>query len=151
MTPKQFDLAMTQLTMSEGNRQAAHLFFVEGKTVVQMQNQHGVSASRLSKILKRVVSNYEKQLDAHDLVSSEYMLDAATAKLVREIETSQVNQAQIKPYSGSTATKKKAKTKLSHAPVKKADGKAKEKAIEKGKAKIKRKAVNKKATKKTKK
>lgn len=147
MTTQQFDLAMTQLTMSEDNRQVAYLFFVENKTVVQMDKQHGVSASRLSKVLKRVISNYEKQLNSHGLVSEEYLLDAATAKLVRDIEATTVGEAKIKPYYQSAAAKNKAKKNLDQRPAKKAGKKSTRAAIGKTNKKATAKSITKATTK----
>ena len=63
------------------------------------------------------------------MVSVEYMLDAATAKLVREIEATKVNEAQIKPYYQSTTAKSKAKKNLDQRPAKKASVKAKSKKV----------------------
>ena len=75
-----------------------------------------MSASRLSKILKRVIANYDKQIEALGLITGEYMLDAQTAKLVRELETAKVSEAKIKADAASKKRKKPASKK---APAKK--------------------------------
>ena len=111
LTDAQFELAITDLRMSKANIEVARKFFVEGMTSSELQKQVDVSASRLSKIVSRVTDNYQKQLDALNLVSAEYTLDKATAKLVRELEASKISEAKLKAYvtakkPGRKATKK---------------------------------------------
>lgn len=99
MNEAQFELAVTSLRMSTDNIEIARLFLVEGKTALQLSEEQGVSASRLSKILKRVSENYESQLSTLGLVRGEYMLDKKTAKLVRELEASKISEAKLKHYA----------------------------------------------------
>ena len=39
LTPSQFELAMTKLTMSADNREVAHKFLVDGKTAKQLHQE----------------------------------------------------------------------------------------------------------------
>jgi len=113
LTNAQFEIAITELRMSKSNIAVAQQFFVDGKTASELQKEEGVSPSRLSKIVSRVTANYQKQLDLLNLVSAEYTLDKATAKLVRELEASKISEAKFKAYltSGKPAKKSAAKSK----------------------------------------
>ncbi len=113
MTDMQFDMAMTNLTMSADNRKVAHRFLVLGKTTHEL-GEEGVSPSRLSKVLSRVFANFDVQLDALELVSGHYTLDLKTAKLVRELEASKISEAKLRastPAKRTRKTKKKTKAK----------------------------------------
>lgn len=96
MNNAQFDIAVMALRMSVDNIEVARLFLVDGNTVEEMQKHYGVSPSRLSKVLKRVSQNYADQLDKLGLVKGEYALDKKTARLVRELESSKINEAKMK-------------------------------------------------------
>lgn len=113
LTNAQFEIAITDLRMSRSNVAVARQFFVDGKTASELQKEEGVSPSRLSKIVSRVTANYQKQLDVLNLVSAEYTLDKATAKLVRELEASKISEAKLKAYltSGKPARKPAARAK----------------------------------------
>ena len=113
MNETQFDLAVTALRMSADNIEVARLFLVEGKTAQQLNDDYSVSASRLSKVLKRVSENYEKQLNTLGLVNAQYTLDKKTARLVRELEASKINEAKMRTYvvDKKSAKKKKAAAK----------------------------------------
>ncbi len=99
LSETQFDLAINQLRMSEDNIKAARLYFVEGEDPKNLHTQYGISPSRLSKILKRVAQNYDKQLAMMNLVSAEYTLDPETAKLVRKLELTKVNEAKVRLHN----------------------------------------------------
>ena len=95
MTQAQFDVSMTDLTMSAENRKVARQFLVDGMTA-QALKQEGVSPSRLSKIVTRVIENFNKQLVVLGLVGGHYILDEQTAQLVDALETSKVSEAKYK-------------------------------------------------------
>lgn len=92
MTQTQFDVSMIDLTMSVENRKVAHQFLVEGMTTAELKDS-GISPSRLSKVVARVVENFNKQLNVLDLVGGHYILDQQTAQLVGEMEMAKVNEA----------------------------------------------------------
>ncbi|MDG2035044.1 MAG: TrfB-related DNA-binding protein [Pseudomonadales bacterium] len=92
MTQTQFDVSMIDLTMSVENRKVAHQFLVEGLTTAELKSS-GISLSRLSKVVARVVENFNKQLNVLGLVGGHYILDQQTAQLVGEMEMAKVNEA----------------------------------------------------------
>lgn len=92
MTQTQFDVSMIDLTMSVENRKVAHQFLVEGMTTAELK-ACGISPSRLSKVVARVVENFNKQLNVLGLIGGHYILDQQTAQLVGEMEMAKVNEA----------------------------------------------------------
>ena len=110
MTSAQFELAISGLRMSADNQGVARQFLVEGVTAAQLR-EAGVSASRLSKVLGRVFENFDRQLQARDLVNETYTLDRQTAALVRELETAQLAQhvPEVSRSTRKAATPRKAK------------------------------------------
>ena len=95
MTQTQFDVSMIDLTMSAENREVARQFLVDGMTTTEMK-AIGVSPSRLSKVVARVIENFNKQLSILGLVGGHYVLDEKTAQLVGEIESAKVCEAKYK-------------------------------------------------------
>ena len=95
MTEAQFDVSMINLTMTAENRAVVRKFLVDGMTTAELEAE-GVSPSRLSKIVARVVANFHAQLKELDLVSGQYVLDSKTAELVHELEDAKVSEAQLK-------------------------------------------------------
>lgn len=106
MTETQFDVSMIDLTMSAENRQVARQFLVDGQTTAELQ-ELGISPSRLSKVVARVIANFNTQLESLELVSGQYILDRKTAKLVEEIEQAKVSEAQLRHQAGSTGRGKR--------------------------------------------
>ena len=127
MTETQFEVSMIDLTMSAENRAVARKFLVDGKTTAELKAE-GVSPSRLSKIIARVIANFSKQIDALELVSGQYILDAKTAALVHEIEQSKVSEAQLKRQVAASSKRARAKSKPDVKTVAGTDAKAVEKA-----------------------
>ena len=113
MTQTQFDVSMIDLTMSAENREVARQFLVEGMTTTEMKAE-GVSPSRLSKVVARVIENFNKQLSVLGLVGGHYILDEKTAQLVAEMELAKVSEAKYK-LSLAAVKAKQAKTKASKA------------------------------------
>ena len=95
MTQTQFDVSMIDLTMSAENREVARQFLVDGMTTTEMK-AIGISPSRLSKVVARVIENFNKQLSILGLVGGHYILDEQTAQLVGEIESAKVIEAKYK-------------------------------------------------------
>ena len=95
MTQTQFDVSMINLTMSAENREVARQFLVDGMTTTEMKAE-GVSPSRLSKVVARVIENFNKQLGVLGLVGGHYILDEKTAQLVGEMESAKVSEAKYK-------------------------------------------------------
>jgi len=95
MTQTQFDVSMIDLTMSAENRKVARQFLVDGMTATEMKAE-GVSPSRLSKVVARVIENFNKQLSVLGLVGAHYILDEKTAQLVGEMESAKVNEAKYR-------------------------------------------------------
>ena len=95
MTQAQFDVSMIDLTMSAENRKVARQFLVDGMTT-QALKQGGVSPSRLSKVVARVIENFNKQLMVLGLVGGHYILDEKTAQLVDALESAKVSEAKYK-------------------------------------------------------
>lgn len=95
MTEAQFDVSMINLTMTAENRAVVRKFLVDGMTTTELEAE-GVSPSRLSKIVARVVANFHAQLKELDLVSGQYVLDSKSAQLVHELEDAKVSEAQLK-------------------------------------------------------
>ena len=108
MTQTQFDVSMIDLTMSAENRKVAKHFLVDGLTTTEMKKM-GVSPSRLSKVVARVIENFNKQLTLLGLVGGHYILDEKTAQLVGEMESAKVAEAQYKLLLDKAETKSRAK------------------------------------------
>ncbi len=108
MTQTQFDVSMIDLTMSAENRKVAKHFLVDGLTTTEMKKM-GVSPSRLSKVVARVIENFNKQLTLLGLVGGHYILDEKTAQLVGEMESAKVAEAQYKLLLDEAETKSRAK------------------------------------------
>ena len=108
MTQAQFDVSMIDLTMSAENRKVARHFLVDGMTTRELK-QGGVSPSRLSKVVARVIENFNKQLKVLGLVGGHYILDEKTAQLVGAMESAKVSEAKYK-LSLATAKKKGVKS-----------------------------------------
>ena len=129
MTETQFDVSMIDLTMSAENRQVARQFLVDGQTTAELQEQ-GISASRLSKVVARVIANFNAQLDSLELVSGQYILDSKTAQLVQEIEQAKVSEAQLKHQVGSAVRgRRKAKSNAKKVAVDTGNTDSSEKAV----------------------
>lgn len=116
MTETQFDVSMIDLTMSAENRQVARQFLVDGQTTAELQ-EHGISPSRLSKVVARVIANFNTQLESLELVSGQYVLDRKTAKLVEEIEQAKVSEAQLRHQVGNSSRAKRKVKKKPAIPV----------------------------------
>ena len=95
MTKTQFDVSMIDLTMSVENRKVARHFLVDGMTTRELK-QGGVSPSRLSKVVARVIENFNKQLMVLGLVGGHYILDEKTAQLVDALESAKISEAKYK-------------------------------------------------------
>lgn len=95
MTQAQFDVSMIDLTMSAENRKVARRFLVDGITTRELKRE-GISPSRLSKVVARVIENFNKQLTVLGLVGGHYILDEKTAQLVDALESAKVNEAKYK-------------------------------------------------------
>ena len=108
MTKTQFDVSMIDLTMSVENRKVARHFLVDGMTTRELK-QGGVSPSRLSKVVARVIENFNKQLKGLGLVGGHYILDEKTAQLVGAMESAKVSEAKYQ-LSLSNTKKKSAKS-----------------------------------------
>ncbi len=108
MTQTQFDVSMIDLTMSAENRKVAKHFLVDGLTTTEMKKM-GVSPSRLSKVVARVIENFNKQLTLLGLVGGHYILDEKTAQLVGEMESAKVAEAQYKLLLDEAEAKSRAK------------------------------------------
>ena len=108
MTKAQFDVSMIDLTMSVENRKVARHFLVDGMTTRELK-QGGVSPSRLSKVVARVIENFNKQLNVLGLVGGHYILDEKTAQLVEAMESAKVSEAKYQ-LSLSNSKKKSAKS-----------------------------------------
>ena len=108
MTKTQFDVSMIDLTMSVENRKVARHFLVDGMTTRELK-QGGVSPSRLSKVVARVIENFNKQLNVLGLVGGHYILDEKTAQLVEAMESAKVSEAKYQ-LSLSNSKKKSAKS-----------------------------------------
>ena len=104
MTQAQFDVSMIDLTMSAENRKVARQFLVDGMTT-QALKQGGVSPSRLSKVVARVIENFNKQLMVLGLVGGHYILDEKTAQLVGAMETAKVSEAKYQLCLSNTKKK----------------------------------------------
>lgn len=104
MTETQFDVSMIDLTMSAENREVARQFLVDGMTTTEMKAE-GVSPSRLSKVVARVIENFNKQLSVLGLVGAHYILDEKTAQLVDALESAKVNEAKYKLSLSNTKKK----------------------------------------------
>jgi len=103
MTKTQFDVSMIDLTMSAENRKVARHFLVDGMTTRELKHG-GVSPSRLSKVVARVIENFNKQLKVLGLVGGHYILDEKTAQLVGAMESAKVSEAK---YQLSLSNSKK--------------------------------------------
>ena len=108
MTQTQFDVSMIDLTMSAENRKVARHFLVDGMTTRELK-RGGVSPSRLSKVVARVIENFNKQLNVLGLVGGHYILDEKTAQLVEAMESAKVSEAKYQ-LSLSNSKKKSAKS-----------------------------------------
>lgn len=104
MTQAQFDVSMIDLTMSAENRKVARHFLVDGITTREMK-QRGVSPSRLSKVVARVIENFNKQLIVLGMVGGHYILDEKTAQLVGAMESAQISEAKCKLSLSNTKKK----------------------------------------------
>ena len=115
MTQTQFDVSMMDLTMSAENRKVARQFLVDGMTTAEMKRK-GVSPSRLSKVVARVIENFNKQLTVLGLVGGHYILDEKTAQLVGAMESAKVSEAQYK-LSLSNVRKRSGKSRSTSSKV----------------------------------
>ena len=103
LTETQFDVSMVDLTMSSDNRAIARRFLVDGATTAELKKA-GVSPSRLSKVVARVITNFHKQIESLDLVSGHYVLDAKTAELVQALEIGFIGQLSTRHVAAITFT-----------------------------------------------
>ncbi len=107
LTETQFDVSMIDLTMSADNRAIARRFLVDGVTTAELKKA-GVSPSRLSKVVGRVITNFHKQIESLDLVSGHYILDAKTSELIQQLEIAKVGEAQLRQQVKTPAGRRRA-------------------------------------------
>lgn len=107
LTETQFDVSMIDLTMSADNRAIARRFLVDGATTAELKKA-GVSPSRLSKVVGRVITNFHKQIESLDLVSGHYILDAKTSELIQQLEIAKVGEAQLRQQVKTPAGRRRA-------------------------------------------
>lgn len=106
LTESQFDVSMVDLTMTADNRAIAKRFLVDGESTADLKAS-GVSPSRLSKVVSRVIENFHQQVEALGLVSGHFVLDARTAALVQELELAKVAEARLKTQVKTPAKKRR--------------------------------------------
>jgi hypothetical protein len=86
MKDRHFELATRNLTINPRNREAVRRVMVDGEQIVQVAESVGMHHTQLGKQVRRILQNFEKELENMGLIFEECVVDKDMLQVLRVLE-----------------------------------------------------------------
>jgi hypothetical protein len=86
MKDRHFELATRNLTINPRNREAVRRVMVGGEQIVQVAQSVGMHHTQLGKQVRRILQNFEKELENMGLIFEECVVDKDMRQVLRVLE-----------------------------------------------------------------
>lgn len=86
MKDRHFELATRNLTINPRNKEAVRRVMVEGEQIVQVAQSVGMHHTQLGKQVRRILQNFEKELEGMGLIFEECVVDREMLQVLRVLE-----------------------------------------------------------------
>jgi hypothetical protein len=86
MKDRHFELATRNLTINPRNREAVRRVMVGGEQIVQVAQSVGMHHTQLGKQVRRILQNFEKELENMGLIFEECVVDKDMQQVLRVLE-----------------------------------------------------------------
>lgn len=86
MKDRHFELATRNLTINPRNKEAVRRVMVGGEQIVQVAQSVGMHHTQLGKQVRRILQNFEKELESMGLVFEECVVDKDMLQVLRVLE-----------------------------------------------------------------